>query len=143
KAQDNEHEAKEREAGERAQRVRAEQAEAGLEVKSEQQRRDLVLANTQAADGAFADTNPGVALERLERVPGDLRGGFEWPYRRRLFHGGIFTLYGHRDEVTSVVFSPDGTRLATASLDGTARVWDARTGQELLVIKGRGQAVYW
>src|SRR5262249_53470310 len=28
----------------------------------------------------------------------------------------------------SVAFSPDGTRVVTASQDGTARVWEARTG---------------
>jgi hypothetical protein len=35
-----------------------------------------------------------------------------------------------------VAFSPDGTRLATASDDGTARVWDACSGQEVLALKG-------
>ena len=30
--------------------------------------------------------------------------------------------------VRSAVFSPDGTRVVTASDDRTARVWDARTG---------------
>ena len=29
-------------------------------------------------------------------------------------------------------FSPDGTRIATASWDGTARIWDAKTGERLI-----------
>jgi WD40 repeat protein len=31
-------------------------------------------------------------------------------------------------------FSPDGTRILTAADDGTARIWDARTGQELTIV---------
>ncbi len=34
---------------------------------------------------------------------------------------------GHTDKVYSVVFSPDGTKLASASNDGTARIWDVET----------------
>ena len=33
--------------------------------------------------------------------------------------------------VTAAAFSPDGTRIVTASQDNTARVWDATTGKEL------------
>lgn len=33
-------------------------------------------------------------------------------------------LKGHKDEVTSIVFSPDGKRLATADWDGYVRLWD-------------------
>ena len=36
----------------------------------------------------------------------------------------------------SVSFSPDGTRIVTGSGDGTAKVWDARTGTALLELKG-------
>ena len=42
------------------------------------------------------------------------------------------TLRGHTDLVSAAVFSPDGTRIATASDDGTARIWDSQTGGELL-----------
>ena len=33
-------------------------------------------------------------------------------------------------------FSPDGARIVTASVDKTARLWDAATGQEIAVLRG-------
>jgi WD40 repeat protein len=50
-------------------------------------------------------------------------------------------LRGHKDRVVEVVFSPDGKRLATASWDGTAKVWDAKTGKELLTLRGHSKAL--
>jgi WD40 repeat protein len=43
-------------------------------------------------------------------------------------------LRGHQYEVWDVEFSSDGTRLVTASRDGTARIWDTATWQQLLVL---------
>ena len=40
----------------------------------------------------------------------------------------LLDLKGHTGTVTSVAFSPDGTRIVTGSGDQTAKVWDARTG---------------
>ena len=40
----------------------------------------------------------------------------------------VQTLEGHSDYVSSVVFSHDSTRLASASDDSTVKIWDASTG---------------
>ncbi len=41
-----------------------------------------------------------------------------------------------------MAYSPDGKRLATASEDQTAKVWDAETGKELLTLRGHSGSVY-
>ena len=41
---------------------------------------------------------------------------------------------GHAQEVSSVALSSDGQRLATASVDQTVRLWDAKTGKELVTL---------
>ena len=48
----------------------------------------------------------------------------------------LHALTGHTGAVWGVAFSPDGTRLATASADGTARLWDSTTGESLLTLTG-------
>ena len=41
----------------------------------------------------------------------------------------------------SASFSPDGSRVVTASLDRTAKVWDAKSGAEVLTLKGHTDSV--
>jgi RNA polymerase sigma factor (sigma-70 family) len=47
----------------------------------------------------------------------------------------ILALKGHTANVSSVCFSPDGKRIATAGADQTVRVWDAEKGEEILILK--------
>src|SRR6202012_1627949 len=50
-------------------------------------------------------------------------------------------LSGHNGSVLSAGYSPDGTRIVTASGDGTARIWDAHTAEQLAVLAGHGDGV--
>jgi WD40 repeat protein len=53
----------------------------------------------------------------------------------------LAVLSGHRAEVRFAAYSPDGTRIVTASRDKTARIWDARTGVQLTVLAGHAGEV--
>jgi RNA polymerase sigma factor (sigma-70 family) len=57
-----------------------------------------------------------------------VKGPPEWQVRA--------TLEGHTDRVSSVVFSPGGKLLATASADGTVKLWDFATRKVLATLKG-------
>jgi WD40 repeat protein len=100
----------------------------------------LGIGNFLLARSAYDNRDVILAAERLNNVPPDQRG-WEWRYLKQQIRGGLFTLYGHTGGVTSVSFSPDGTRIVTGSEDRTAKVWDARTGTALLELKGHTDGV--
>ncbi len=51
----------------------------------------------------------------------------------------LFT--GHRDEVTSVSFSPNGMTLASGSRDGEVKLWDIATGENIATFGGHRSGV--
>jgi WD40 repeat protein len=47
----------------------------------------------------------------------------------------------HAREINAVAYSPDGTKLATASTDGTIKIWDLGNGHELFTFMGHSEKV--
>ncbi|WP_375467918.1 AAA-like domain-containing protein, partial [uncultured Nostoc sp.] len=50
-------------------------------------------------------------------------------------------LEGHRDSINSIVFSPDGKTLASASDDKTIKLWNLDTGKEITTLRGHSDSV--
>lgn len=50
-------------------------------------------------------------------------------------------LNGHEGDVTSISFSPDGTLLATSSIDKTIRIWNIADGEKIHVLVGHSSGV--
>jgi tetratricopeptide (TPR) repeat protein len=53
----------------------------------------------------------------------------------------LHTLIGHTADVVGIAFSPDGSRIATASFDRTLKLWDTLTGREVFTLRGHTAAL--
>ena len=94
------------------------------------------VANIRLMQEAAEANDAGQLRELLQETASNPARGFEWYYWQRQMHLDLRTLHGHSGGVSSVAFSPDGRRIVTGSLDGTAKAWDAATGKELVTFKG-------
>lgn len=71
----------------------------------------------------------------------DLRG-WEWYYIHSLCHRELAALKGHTSVVTAVAFHPQGEMFASASHDGSIRVWDSQVYSCLAELDGQCGQIY-
>jgi WD40 repeat protein len=122
---------------------------AHLEAETQRRQRELEQISIGLAGQALNElhgTKPEravlLALEALEDYP------YTWQAHRALgeavMNHRLEMVLSHEDVIYSIEMSKDGTRLLTASKDGTVRMWDAATGEELLVLsKGAPLIALW
>ncbi len=105
----------------------------------------LYSANVRLASDALTKANREEAMDLLEHhLPVDGQPDqreFAWHLLWQQCNPKTHTLMGHEDEVFSVAFSPDGNLLASASKDGTARLWELSTGKTRFELKGHTSEV--
>jgi WD40 repeat protein/serine/threonine protein kinase len=98
-------------------------------------REQLYEKGVALAEGRIATGQLDQAYEALDGCPLELRH-WEWYYLWRLCQPRHVHLEGHQAPVRSVCWSPDWQRVLTAGQDGTARLWDAKTGKQLHCFTG-------
>ncbi len=98
-----------------------------LGAEAERANRALYDVRMNVLQRFWEDCTPdGFRLTLQEQLPENQHGvdrrGWEWFYWQRKVCSGRTTIQGHTDAVTSVAFSPDGSRIASASKDETVKV---------------------
>ncbi|MBX3398254.1 MAG: protein kinase [Gemmataceae bacterium] len=128
-------------------RITAERAQSNehfVRKQIEQERQKLEVFDygrtMQVAHQEWRDGNSVAMRVLLDGADPKLRG-WEWGYLIRLSDSfsdhSLLTLKGHANSVSEVSYSSDGTRIVTCSqADGTAKVWNSKTGDVVLELKG-------
>jgi WD40 repeat protein len=121
---------------ERAEQAQKEESKVRQEAQQYKYLQHLALA------AAELRSNSMVRVEQLlDACPSAYQQNWEWRYLKQQCHRDLLTLRGHTGGVIGLAFSPDGTRIASSSLDGLVKVWEVSTGQVLYTITGHHSEV--
>ncbi|WP_433934897.1 protein kinase [Sorangium cellulosum] len=120
------------------QTTRADQEAARAQTGASKARNDTRMATAREHQ---ADPTTALAILREIEPPNTPRG---WAgLARSALYGGVArAVFSHPDSVLDASYSPDGKRIVTASVDNTARVWNADGTGEPLVLRGHEERVF-
>ena len=121
-------------------RDEAEKQKQRAEKATEQAREQSYLASIRGAQASIQANDVRNARVLLDQAPSEFRR-WEWKYLYAQLDQSLAVLRGHDRWVSSVAFSPDGSRIASGG-NKTVRVWDAASGQQLAVLRGHEDEVY-
>jgi WD40 repeat protein/serine/threonine protein kinase len=132
------------------QRVEAQRQKRVVEAREVSLRRYLYAADMKLASQAWSNARNNFDLDQVRRLLArhepdanreDVRS-FAWYYLNGLCgQTPRATLVGHEGKVYHLAISPDGKTLATASEDGTAKLWDLATAQLRHTLRGHADEV--
>jgi WD40 repeat protein len=128
-----EDDARRAQAGEAAQRQRA-------DARADEAVRLAYLANIAAAASALGVNDLATARRHLALAPPEHRN-WEWHELMGRSDESVAVLTGHEDAVRAVAVSPAGDVIASASNDRTVRLWSAADGALLGVLAGHPEPV--
>jgi WD40 repeat protein len=109
------------------------------------QRQQARASEERSRDRAYAALGTNLLVDHpteASLVALEIRQPDSTPTADTLLHKALATsvqiarLSWHKGAVQAASFSPDGTRVVTASYDETARIWNATTGQPIFTLAG-------
>ncbi len=122
--------AREAEGVARAAEGAAKKSEAAAVESLRESRLSAYSANIALARSAIDTRDLTAAREALGACPDDLRG-WEWSLLESATSSSLGGFTAHGGRICSLAYSPDGSKLATCSADGTARIWEHGSGDLL------------
>jgi WD40 repeat protein/serine/threonine protein kinase/tetratricopeptide (TPR) repeat protein len=107
----------------------------------------VTLSGTQAGDKIVTLKGGFAPITSLAWSPdsAQLASGSSYDYATRIWEVAsekmVLGPLLHSHEVMSVAWEPGGQRLATGSIDETAKIWDAQKGHEIVTLRGNVRAI--